>query len=116
MVRLALNLQQAACSRGVRELGGVLDDPVAAALCLAQVLDARKVNRRHPIQWTEPAAVAAAAEAQPQAKAKRKAAATPQDAPKPQAKAKARPPGPQRRCGPLPRVSSSTASPTAATG
>jgi len=70
VVRLALNLQQAACSRGVRELGGLLEDPVAAALCLAQVLDARKVNRQHPIQWTEPPA----AEAKPQAKARPKAA------------------------------------------
>jgi len=68
VVRLALNIQQAACSRGVRELGGVLDDPVAAALCLAQVLDARTVNRRHPIQWTAPAA------AEPKAKAKARAA------------------------------------------
>ncbi len=54
MVRLALNLQETVCSRGVRELGGVLEDPVAAALCLAQVLDARKLQRRHPIAWTVP--------------------------------------------------------------
>jgi hypothetical protein len=55
VVRLAMNVQEAACSRGVRELGGVLDDPVAAALCLAQVVDTYKINVQHPIQWTETA-------------------------------------------------------------
>jgi hypothetical protein len=86
VVRLALNLQQAACARGVRELGGVLEDPIAAALCLAQVLDARKINRRHPVQWTE----LATAEDTPQTKAKAKVAVAAKDAPKPQAKPKAK--------------------------
>lgn len=83
VVRLALNLQETVCSRGVRELGGVLEDPVAAALCLAQVLDARKLQRRHPIAWTEPSA---AAESKPQAEVKSKIAAKPKAASKPRAK------------------------------
>jgi len=53
VVRLAMNLRQAACSRGMRELGGVLEDPVAAALSLAAVFDGHKLNRQHPIQWIE---------------------------------------------------------------
>jgi hypothetical protein len=92
VVRLALNLQQAACSRGARELGGVLDDPVTAALCLAQVLDARKVNRQHPIQWTAPAGAESAA--RPEAKAKPKVADLAKDTAKPQAKVKPRAAGP----------------------
>jgi hypothetical protein len=85
VVRLALNLQQAVCSRGVRELGGVLDDPVVAALCLAQVLDARKLDRRHPIQWTDLLGAGAKT-----GKAKPPADVLPKGADKPRAKAPAR--------------------------
>jgi hypothetical protein len=77
VVRLAMNIQEAACSRGVRELGGVSGDPVAAALCLAQVFDTYKINVQRPIQWTETAAVGETLQGQAKGRARANRRATP---------------------------------------
>jgi hypothetical protein len=56
VVRLALDLQQSACARGLAEIGGVWDDPTVSALNLYGALRARTIRRAKPIQWVaEPA-------------------------------------------------------------
>jgi hypothetical protein len=56
VVRLTCDLQQSVCARGIREAGGVCDDPTLVALTLYQVLAMRPLRRAHPIQWAEPTA------------------------------------------------------------
>jgi hypothetical protein len=85
VVRRALNMSEAGCSWGIREVGGVHDDPVVAALVFYQVLNVRKLNSQHPIQWVEPGA----AEAKPKAKQKAKVPEKPLTEKQPQAQAKA---------------------------
>ncbi len=63
IVRLACDIQQSACSRGIREIGGVWDDPVVSALVLSEVLAVRKLRRAHPIEWSAATPTAEAAEA-----------------------------------------------------
>ncbi|HUT36920.1 MAG TPA: alkaline phosphatase family protein [Planctomycetota bacterium] len=53
IVRLALDLQQSACSRGLREIGAVWDDPTVSALNLYAVLRARQIRRAKPLQWVQ---------------------------------------------------------------
>ena len=53
LVRLACDLQQSACSRGLQEIGAVWDDPVMSALNLYQVRALGKLRRAKPIQWVE---------------------------------------------------------------
>ena len=56
IIRLACDLQQSACSRGIREIGGVWDDPTVSAVNLYGVLAAARLRRARPIQWVaEPA-------------------------------------------------------------
>jgi hypothetical protein len=53
IVRLACDLQQSTCSRGLKEIGAVWDDPVMSALNLYQVHALGKLRRAKPIQWVE---------------------------------------------------------------
>jgi hypothetical protein len=59
LVRLACDLQQSACSRGLSEKGGLWDDAAVSALNLYETLALRKVRRAHPIAWAEATAPAA---------------------------------------------------------
>jgi hypothetical protein len=54
VVRLACDLQQSACSRGLSEIGGLWDDPTVSALNLYGALHARQIRRSKPIQWVQP--------------------------------------------------------------
>jgi hypothetical protein len=90
-VRLACDLQQSACTRGVPELGGLWPSPVVSALNLYQALAIRPLRKTQPIsQWTtEPAPAAAKPKASSPAEgkpaAKSPAAAKPKAKPAPPA-------------------------------
>ena len=100
IARLACDLQQSACSRGMPELGGLWPCPIVSALVLYEVAAIRPLRQSEPIsQWVVPAPPGPKAkpQAKPQAEGKARPQAEVKAKAKPQAQAKAKPkpkPGP----------------------
>lgn len=55
IVRLACDLQESVCSKGLREYGGVWDDPILSALILRNVALQRQLRKGKPqMKWYKP--------------------------------------------------------------